>query len=66
MQRTVQKANNESFNICDLAILRTSKIPDKELEELIYGKKSNRLLTEILSDPQTKYKLQFFLETIRR
>lgn len=66
IQKTVQKAKNESFNIYNLAILRLSKIEDKELEELIYGKKNNKLLTEILSDPQTKYKIQFFLETIRR
>lgn len=66
MQKTVQKADNESFNIYDLAILHISKIEDKELEEIIYGKKGNRLLTEILLDPQTKYKIQFFLETIKR
>lgn len=66
IQKTVQRADNESFNIYDLAILRVSKIEDRNLEEIIYGKKSNRLLTEILLDSQTKYKIQFFLETIRR
>jgi len=66
IQKTIQKGESKPFNIYDLAILRMSKIPDKELEELIYGKKSNRLLTEILLDQQRKYKLQFFLETIRR